>query len=220
VAIRIVIGEDDYLVRQGIERALESQDDIEIVASCDGYDSLLAAVEATDPDVVLTDIRMPPTMTDEGTRIASYLAASRPDVGVVVLSQYDEPEYVLALLASGADGRSYLLKEKVSDVAQLAAAVRAVATGGSVIDPQVVERLVHARSSARSLLDWLTARERDVLEAMARGMSNAAIAAHLGIGIRSVEKHISSIFAKLGVPAVEEVHRRVQAVLTFLSEVS
>jgi DNA-binding NarL/FixJ family response regulator len=159
-------------------------------------------------------------MTDEGTRIASHLAATRPQVGVVVLSQYDEPEYVLALLASGANGRSYLLKEKVSDVGQLAAAVRAVATGGSVIDPQVVERLVHARSSARSLLDWLTARERDVLEAMARGMSNAAIAAHLGIGIRSVEKHISSIFAKLGVPAEEEVHRRVQAVLTFLSEVS
>jgi len=220
VSIRLVIGDDDYLVRQGIERALDSQDDLEILASCGGYDSLLSAIEDYAPDVVVTDIRMPPTMSDEGIRLASYLAATRPNVGVVVLSQYDEPEYVLALLESGAERRSYLLKEKISDVGQLAAAVRTVADGGSVIDPQVVERLVQARVTKRSTLKWLTPRERDVLEAMARGMSNAAIGTHLGIGIRSVEKHIGSIFAKLGLSEELDVHRRVQAVLTFLSEVS
>jgi len=220
VTIRIVIGDDDYLVRQGIERALESQDDLEILASCDGYDALLKSIEDHAPDVVVTDIRMPPTMSDEGIRLALHLAATRPNTGVVVLSQYDEPEYVLALLEPGAEGRSYLLKEKISDVDQLAGAVRSVADGGSVIDPQVVERLVQARAKRKSKLEWLTPRERDVLEAMARGMSNSAIGAHLGIGIRSVEKHISSIFAKLGLHEELDVHRRVQAVLTFLSEVS
>ena len=220
VSIRIVIGDDDYLVRQGIERALESQNDLEILASCDGYDSLVDAVERHQPDVVVTDIRMPPTMSDEGVRLASYLAATRPTTGVVVLSQYDEPEYVLALLEPGAERRSYLLKEKISDVDQLAAAVRSVADGGSVIDPQVVERLVQAKANRKPKLEWLTPRERDVLEAMARGMSNSAIGTHLGIGLRSVEKHISSIFAKLGLSEEMDVHRRVQAVLTFLSEVS
>ena len=217
--VRVAVGEDDYLVRQGIERALSSQDDIDVVACCSGYDTLLVAIDQHEPDVVVTDIRMPPTMSDEGIRVAGYLAASRPRVGVVVLSQYDEPEYVLALLAPGAEGRSYLLKEKISDVGQLAGAVRAVASGGSVIDAQVVERLLQARTSQQSPLARLTPRERDVLEAMAGGMSNAGIADHLGIGLRAVEKNISAIFTKLDLSEEQHVHRRVQAVLTFLSDV-
>lgn len=219
MSIRTVIGEDDFLVRQGVERALATQDDIEVVAGCGDHDALVAAVDEHDPDVVVTDIRMPPTMSDEGIRVAAHLAATRPEVGVIVLSQYDEPEYVLALLEPGAEGRSYLLKERISDVTQLADAVRSVANGGSVIDPQVVERLVQARDPTRSPVDQLTSREREVLEGMARGMSNAAIGEHLDIGLRSVEKHISSIFAKLHLTEEEHVHRRVQAVLTFLSEV-
>jgi len=146
------------------------------------------------------------------------LAGAAPDVGVVVLSQYDEPEYVLALLDAGSARRAYLLKESVSDPDRLAAAVRAVAGGGSLVDPKVVERLVAARGRGRSPLAWLTAREREVLEAMAGGMSNAAVAAKLRIGTRAVEKHINSIFAKLGLVEDDRTHRRVQAVLTFLSE--
>jgi DNA-binding NarL/FixJ family response regulator len=218
VAIRVVVAEDDFLVRQGVERALATQDDLVVVASCERYESLLDAVTEHEPDVVVTDVRMPPTMSDEGIRLASHLAAEHPSMGVVVLSQYDEPEYVLALLDAGFDRRSYLLKERISDVDQLAGAVRAVAAGGSVIDPQVVQRLVEARSRRRSPLEWLTLREREVLEAMAQGMSNAAIGAHLGMGLRSVEKHISSIFQKLGLAEEERVHRRVRAVLTYLSE--
>lgn len=216
--VRVVVGDDDFLVRQGVERALATQDDLDVVASCGHYDALRDAVEQYVPDVVVTDIRMPPTMSDEGIRLAAQLAASHPQVGVVVLSQYDEPEYVLALLEGGSDRRAYLLKETISDVQQLAAAVRAVAEGGSVIDARVVERLVRTRSARRSLLQWLTPREREVLEAMARGMSNAGIGAGLGIGVRAVEKHIGSIFTKLDVPEEEHLHRRVQAVLTFLSE--
>ena len=217
--IRVAIGEDDYLVRQGVERILATQADLEVVVGCGDYVELRQAVERHRPDVVLTDVRMPPTMSNEGIRLAAELATSDPDVGVVVLSQYDEPEYVLALLAAGSDRRAYLLKEKISDVGQLAGAVRTVAAGGSVIDPKVVERLVTARARGRSGLTELTERERDVLEVMARGMSNAAIAAALRIGTRAVEKHINSIFAKLGLAEDEHSHRRVRAVLTFLSEV-
>jgi DNA-binding NarL/FixJ family response regulator len=158
-------------------------------------------------------------MADEGIRLATELATTAPAVGVVVLSQYDEPEYVLALLEAGSDRRAYLLKEKISDAGQLAGAVRTVAAGGSVIDPKVVERLVAARSRGHSPLAWLTPRELEVLAAMARGMSNAAIAAGLHIGTRAVEKHVNSIFAKLGLVEDDRHHRRVQAVLAFLSEV-
>lgn len=219
MTIRIVVGDDDYLVRQGVERILTTHDDLEVVASCSDYESLRAVVDMHRPDVVLTDIRMPPTMSDEGIRLASELAAGAPEIGVVVLSQYDEPEYVLALLERGSQRRAYLLKEKISDVDQLAGAIRAVASGGSVIDPKVVERLVAARARGTSPLAWLTSREMEVLEAMARGMSNAAIAVDLLIGTRAVEKHINSIFAKLGMIEDDTSHRRVQAVLTFLSEV-
>jgi DNA-binding NarL/FixJ family response regulator len=206
-------------VRQGVERILAVPDDFEVVAGCGDLESLREAVGRHLPDVVLTDVRMPPTMSDEGIRLATHLASAAPEVGVVVLSQYDEPDYVLALLEGGSRRRAYLLKEKISDVEQLAAAVRAVAAGGSLIDSTVVERLLTARARTASPLEWLTIREREVLAAMASGMSNAAIAVKLGTGTRAVEKHINSIFAKLGLVEDDRTHRRVQAVLTFLSEV-
>jgi DNA-binding NarL/FixJ family response regulator len=158
-------------------------------------------------------------MSDEGIRLATQIAATAPEIGVVVLSQYDEPEYVLALLDAGSARRAYLLKEKISDIDQVAATIRTVAAGGSVIDPKVVERLVAARGRGRSPLAALTIREKEVLEAMARGMSNIAIAGSLRIGTRAVEKHINSIFAKLGLAEDDESHRRVRAVLKFLSDV-
>jgi DNA-binding NarL/FixJ family response regulator len=219
MSIRIVLGDDDYLVRQGIERILAVHGDLEVVAACGDLGSLREAVGLHQPDVVLTDIRMPPGMSDEGIRLATELATAAPAVGVVVLSQYDEPEYVLALLETGSDRRAYLLKEKISDLDQLAGAVRSVAQGGSVIDPKVVQRLVAARSRGRSPLAALSRREVEVLEAMARGMSNAAIAARLYVGTRTVEKHVNSIFIKLGLVEDDQHHRRVQAVLAFLSEV-
>ena len=218
MAIRLVIGEDDYLVAQGVERTLATQPDLEVVTACGDYDTLRAAVDRERPDVVLTDVRMPPTMSDEGIRLAAELAMTSPRTGVVVLSQYDEPEYVLALLESGAAGRSYLLKEKISDVQQLTAAIRAVASGGSLIDATVVERLVAARAR-RTPLGALTPREREVLGAMARGLSNTAVADQLHVGVRAVEKHINVIFTKLGLDEDDRTHRRVLAVLRFLSDV-
>jgi DNA-binding NarL/FixJ family response regulator len=218
VTLRVVVGEDDFLVRQGVERILATQDDIEVVGSGADLDAVLAAVDATAPDVVVTDVRMPPTMRDEGIRLAGHVAEQHTTTGVVVLSQFDEPEYVLALLQGGSARRAYLLKEKMSDVDQLAGAVRTVAAGGSVIDPQVVERLVAARAQPASPVSLLTEREREVLEVMARGMNNAAIAGDLGIGVRSVEKHINAIFAKLGIAEEDAVHKRVLAVVTWLSE--
>ena len=164
MAIRVLVAEDNYLVREGVTRLLGTQDDVEVVGACEDFDALLAAVAADPPDVVLTDIRMPPTGTDEGVRAANELRTSHPDVGVVVLSQYVEPGYALALLEAGSEGRAYLLKERVSDVDQLLHAIREVANGGSVIDPKVVEALVAARSRRRdSPLEHLTPREREVL---------------------------------------------------------
>jgi DNA-binding NarL/FixJ family response regulator len=218
MTIRLVIGEDDYLVAQGVARILATQPDVEVVGLCGDYDTLRATVERERPDVVLTDVRMPPTMSDEGIRLATELAVTSPRTGVVVLSQYDEPEYVLALVDRGAAGRAYLLKEKISDVGQLSAAIRAVAAGGSLVDATVVERLVAARS-LQTPLGTLTAREREVLAAMARGLSNAAVADLLGVGVRAVEKHINVIFTKLGLDEDDRTHRRVLAVLTFLSDV-
>lgn len=219
MTIRLVLAEDHYLVREGIRRLIESQADLELVAVCNDYDSLLSAIEEERPDVVLTDIRMPPTKTDEGIRAAHRLREINPKAGVVVLSQYADPEYALAFLAQGSRGRGYLLKERVSDVGQLVAAIRQVASGGSVIDPRVVDGLVNARSNtSESPMRHLTPRETEIMAAMAQGKNNAGIADSLVLSERAVEKHINSIFAKLSLSEEQDVHRRVKAVLLFLSE--
>ena len=202
----MVLAEDNYIVREGVEKLINSEPDLEVVAACADYDSLMGAVAAETPDVVVTDIRMPPTGTDEGIRAANELRAEHPDLGVVVLSQYSER------------GRAYLLKERVSNIGQLAQAIRDVARGGSVIDPEVVDALVAARSRASdSPLRVLTPRETEILGEMAQGKNNAAVAASLVLSERAVEKHINSIFSKLALSQEPDVHRRVKAVLLFLS---
>ena len=217
--IKVVLADDSYLVREGVRRLLEHEPDIDLVAVCEDYDSLLEAIAGTEPDVLLTDIRMPPSGTDEGVRAAERLRRLRPDAGVVLLSQYADPAYALAFLEGGTEGRAYLLKERVSDLDQLLAAIREVAGGGSVIDPKVVEALVAARSrNAQSPLARLTPREREVLALLAEGRSNAAVADGLVLSERAVEKHINSIFAKLGLPEARDAHRRVKAVLLFLAD--
>ena len=217
--LRVALADDHYLVREGTRRLLEAQPDLEVVAVCEDLDSLLAAVAAERPDVVVTDIRMPPTSTDEGIRAAELLRESDPGIGVVVLSQYAEPQYALPLLEHGSEGRAYLLKERVEDVEELVGAIRAVAAGGSVVDPKVVEALVAANARAeRSPLNDLTPRERDVLREMASGKNNAAIAAALFLTERSVEKVIHSIFLKLDLTWETAVHKRVTAVVMYLAE--
>jgi DNA-binding NarL/FixJ family response regulator len=219
VAIKVVLADDSYLVREGMRRMLENEPDIELLAVCEDYDSLLSAIASSQPDVVLTDIRMPPTGTDEGIRAAERLRQVRPAAGVILLSQYADPGYALAFLERGTEGRAYLLKERVADLDQLLAAIRQVAQGGSVIDPKVVEVLVAARSRATpSPLERLTPREREVLSLLAEGRSNAAVAEGLVLSERAVEKHINSIFAKLDLPETRDAHRRVKAVLLFLAE--
>jgi DNA-binding NarL/FixJ family response regulator len=219
VPIRLVLAEDHYLVREGVRRLLEGQSEIDVVATCDDYDSLLAAVAAEQPHVVVTDIRMPPSDTDEGIRAADWLREAHPDVGVVVLSQYVSPGYVLALLDGGSAGRAYLLKERVKDVDQLVAAIRTVADGGSMIDPRVVEALVAESTRVEpSPLEQLTPRERDVLREMAAGKNNAAIAEALVLTERSVEKVIHAIFLKLGLTWEPAIHKRVKAVILYLAE--
>ena len=217
--IRIVLAEDQYLVREGLRSVLETQEGLEVVSVCGDLDSLLVTVAAERPDVVVTDIRMPPGNTDEGIQAATRLRETDPEVGVVVLSQYANPGYLLALLNGGSERRGYLLKERVKDLEQLAAAIRAVAEGGSVFDPKVVETLVaeNARSE-ESPLNELTPRERDVLREMAQGKNNAAIALALVLTERSVEKVIHSIFLKLGLTWEPAVHKRVKAVVLYLAE--
>jgi DNA-binding NarL/FixJ family response regulator len=216
--IRIVVAEDNYLVREGVVRLLETADDLEVIGASEDLAGLLAMVDADVPDVVLTDIRMPPTGTDEGLQAASEIHDRHPEVGVVVLSQYVEPGYALALLEHGSSGRAYLLKERVSDVDQLLRAIREVAAGGSVIDPQVVEALVEARKRPRdSAMQHLTPRECEVLGEMAQGRNNAGVAGALGLSERAVEKHINSVFSKLGLSQEPDVHRRVKAVLLYLA---
>jgi DNA-binding NarL/FixJ family response regulator len=219
MAIRIVLAEDQYLVREGLRRLLDTRDELEIAAVCGDLDSLLDAVAAERPDVVVTDIRMPPGSTDEGIQAATRLRETNPEVGVVVLSQYATPSYALALLKGGSEGRAYLLKERVSDLEQLVAAIGAVADGGSVLDPKVVEALVaeNARDDG-SPLNELTPRERDVLHEMAEGKNNAAIGEALFLTERSVEKVIHSIFLKLGLTWEPAVHKRVKAVVLYLAE--
>ena len=217
--IRVVLAEDHYLVREGVRRLLETEPELEVAAVCSDLGSLLAAVDAERPDVVLTDIRMPPGDADEGIQAAERLRETHPDIGVVVLSQYTNPGYALALLEHGSARRAYLLKERVDDLEQLVAAIRAVAEGGSVIDPKVVETLVDARSRrADSPLQYLTPRESEVLAEMAQGRNNASVAAALGLSERAVEKHINSVFSKLGLSEEPDVHRRVKAVLLYLAD--
>jgi DNA-binding NarL/FixJ family response regulator len=219
VPIRIALAEDSLIVREGVQQLLASATDVAIVAACGDLDSLIEAVEADPPDVVLTDIRMPPSETDEGIRIAARLRDSHPQIGVVVLSQYSDPGYALALLESGSDRRAYLLKERVHDRAQLLATIRTVAEGGSVIDPKIVEVLVAAKARAdRSPLAELTPREHEVLAEIAQGKSNSAIAESLVLTKRAVEKHINSIFMKLGLSDEEDVAKRVKATLLFLAD--
>lgn len=218
MAIRVVLAEDNYLVRQGVSTLIAGEPDLELVASCADYDSLMASVDADTPDVVVTDIRMPPSGTDEGIRAAASIREQHPHMGVVVLSQYSDPAYAVSFLDGGSKGRAYLLKERVSDIDQLAGAIREVADGGSVIDPAVVDALVTARAkSADSPLHRLTPRETEILGEMAQGKNNAAVAASLVLSERAVEKHINSIFSKLALSEEPDVHRRVKAVLLFLS---
>jgi len=217
--IRLVLAEDHYLVREGVRRLLEAQPGIEVAAVCGDVDSLLEAVERERPDVVVTDIRMPPGHSDEGIQAARRLREMNPGVGVVVLSQYANPTYALALLDTGSAGRAYVLKEHVDDVDQLVAAIRAVAEGSSLIDPKVVEGLVADRArAATSPLNQLTTRERDVLRRMAEGRNNASIAEDIVVTERSVEKVINSIFMKLGLTWEPAVHKRVKAVMLYLAE--
>jgi DNA-binding NarL/FixJ family response regulator len=218
MALRVVIAEDVLIVREGVLRMLGFQDDVEVVAAVDDLPQLLAAVDEHQPDVVLTDIRMPPTGSDEGIQAALTLRDTHPELGVVVLSQHIEASWALDLFARGSERRAYLLKERVSEPGQLVAAIREVAGGGSVVDPKVVESLLGSRTRKRSALDDLTQREREVLGEIAQGKSNAAVAKSLFLSVRAVEKHINSLFSKLGLSEEQNVHRRVKAVLLFLSD--
>ena len=213
-----MLADDSYLVREAVTHVLEAADDVEVLEVCDDRDSLLRAIEDKQPDVVVTDIRMPPG-DDEGLRVAAELRETHPDIGVVVLSQFAEPRYGLALLDGGSDGRAYLLKERIQHRGQLVSAIHAVAEGGSVIDSKVVETLVEARQRAeRSPLSELTARELEILTFVAQGHSNQAIADQLVLTKRAVEKHINAIFLKLGLTYATDVSRRVKAALIYLAE--
>jgi DNA-binding NarL/FixJ family response regulator len=218
-ALRVVLADDSYLVREALEHVLAEAPGVEVVAACADRDSLLAAVEAEQPDVVVTDIRMPPTESNEGLEIAATLRETHPDVGVVVLSQYAEPRYGLALLENGSDRRAYLLKERIQHGGQLVSAIEAVSNGGSVIDAKVVETLVESQQrSERSPLAELTPRELEILAFVARGHDNQAIADELVLTKRAVEKHINAIFLKLGLTYATDVSRRVKAALIYLAE--
>lgn len=217
--LRVVFAEDNYLVREGAAALLATADDLELVATVSDLPELLAAVEELAPDAVLTDIRMPPSHTDEGIRAALQIRRDHPATGVVVLSQYAEGDYAYALLANGAAGLAYLLKERVANLDEVVSALRTVAAGGSVLDPRVVEELVAARHAAEgSPLAQLTDREREVLAQMAQGKNNAGIARSLFLSERAIEKHINALFHKLGLSEETDVHRRVMAVLAFLKD--
>jgi DNA-binding NarL/FixJ family response regulator len=221
MTVRVALAEDSFIVREGIAQVLSSDpgEEIDVVALCDDADSLMRAIEIERPDVVVTDIRMPPTNTDEGIRVAARLRETHPGIGVVVLSNYADPAYALALLESGSEARSYLLKERVHDRSQLVSAIHTVAVGGSMMDPKIIEPLMHLHSRAeRSPLADLTSREREVLAQIAQGMSNAAVAESLVLTKRAVEKHINSIFLKLNLSGAEDVSKRVKATLLFLAE--
>jgi DNA-binding NarL/FixJ family response regulator len=216
--IRVVIADDNLIAREGIQHMLDGEPDVEIVATYAGVDDLLSALDEQCPDVVISDMRMPPTQTDEGIRVANRLRETHPQLGVVILSQYEEPAFALALLEGGSDRRGYLLKERVHDRAQLRAAIEAVARGGTVIDPKLIDALVTAKMRpSRSPIAELTPREREVLAEIAQGMSNGAIADSLVLTKRAVEKHINSIFLKLGLAFADDVSKRVKATLLYLA---
>lgn len=217
--IRVVLGEDDFIAREGIVRLLESVPGIEVVAACDDLPSLEDAVDRLRPDAVLTDIRMPPTETDEGIRFARTLRARHPQIGVVVLSQHVEPLYALALFENGSQGRAYLLKERLSHGGELERALRDVVEGRSMVDPRVVDEVMKARRrEVDSPVARLTPRERETLGLVAEGRSNGAIAEELGITRRAVERHINAIFAKLELTDPQHVDRRVTATLLYLAD--
>jgi len=215
--IRVVLCDDSFLAREGIARVLESIEDVELVASCVELDELRAAVEREKPDVVLTDIRMPPTNTDEGIRFALELRSSHPAVGVVVLSQHADPSYAMALFSDGSERRGYLLKERVKDEDELVRALHEVVAGGSLVDPRIVDKLVSARVDKDPGLERLTPRERQILAMIAEGRSNNAIADRLMVTKRAVERHINGIFLKLDLGEASDVNRRVKAALLYLT---
>jgi DNA-binding NarL/FixJ family response regulator len=213
-----VLAEDNTLLREGLSRMIEGDEEFELVGVASNLPELLSLVGEHEIDVVVTDIRMPPTGTDEGIQAASWLRLHQPTVGVVVLSQYTAPAYALALLEEGSAGRAYLLKEHVAGAHELTRTIRTVAAGGSVIDPQVVDMLVQARARHhKSDLEWLTPRESEILGEMAQGKSNGAIATSLNVSERAVEKHSNAIFAKFGLTEERDLNRRVKAVLVYLS---
>jgi len=214
----VVLAEDHVLLREGLSRLVAANEDMELAGTAGDLPELLALIEREHPDVVVTDIRMPPTGTDEGIQAAAWARHHAPDAGVVVLSQYVAPGYAVALLEHGSAGRAYLLKERVGSIDELARAIRTVAAGGSVIDPMVVDQLVRVRTrDSQPGLASLTSRELEILAEMAMGKSNSAIAASLFVTERAVEKHTNSIFAKLGLSEERDVNRRVKAVLVYLS---
>ncbi len=218
VSTSVVLAEDSFIVREGVSMLLE-QSGYDLLAAVETYDELIDAVDTLKPDVVITDIRMPPTRTDEGIRAAREIRESHPEIGVIVLSQYVEPHYALALFDGGSSGIAYLLKERVGDVDQITDAIARVSQGGSVLDPMVIDALVEARIRRESShIDRLTPRETEVMAEIATGKSNAAIAATLFLSERAVEKHINSIFTKLDLPVEPDTNRRVRAVLLFLAE--
>jgi DNA-binding NarL/FixJ family response regulator len=214
--IRVVLADDSFLAREGLARVLATIDDVELVAACSDLDELRSTVSKVKPDVVLTDIRMPPSNTDEGIRFAGEVRRSLPEVGVVVLSQHAEPAYAMSLFEDGSSQRAYLLKERVKDTDELARALREVAAGGSLVDPRIVDKLVSARLGDPGI-EKLTAREREILGLIAEGRSNTWIAESLAITKRAVERHINGIFVKLELPEDGDVNRRVKAALVYLT---
>lgn len=219
MTIRLVLAEDSFLVREGVTRMIAASEDMQVLASCEDLPSAIATIDELVPDVVLTDIRMPPTHNDEGVRVAKHCRDNHPQIGVLLLSQYAEPGYVKQLLTQGTEGRGYLLKERIGNLADLTGAIHAVAAGESAIDPKVVESLVRGRARAGDTgIERLSPREKEVLAAIAEGRTNAAIAAQLVISQHAVEKHINSIFGKLGLSGDQHSHPRVRAALMYLAE--
>jgi DNA-binding NarL/FixJ family response regulator len=216
IVIRVVLGDDSFLAREGIARVIDAIEDAALVDACGDLEELRSAVERVKPDVVVTDIRMPPTNTDEGIRFAGELRTSHPEIGVVVLSQHAEPAYAMSLFEDGSSQRAYLLKERVKDKDELARALREVVAGRSLVDPRIVDKLVSARRNDPRI-EKLTPREREILAMIAEGRSNTSIAESLDITKRAVERHINGIFLKLELGEASDVNRRVKAALLYLT---